>query len=125
MEGGMNKFLLSIAAVFCMTCSCFAVEIVKDGKATAEIVIPKDARNVENAEAFMNFILRPDVSRMISDAFPYLNPNLAARALLTPAQRANPASFPSDEDLKKLQSFEDIGLQARKIDEMVTALKGQ
>ena len=89
------------------------------------LVIPKNARNVENAQAFMNFILRPDVSRIISGAFPYLNPNLAARALLTPAQRANPASFPSDLDLKKMQSFEDIGPQAAKIDEMVTALKGQ
>ena len=89
------------------------------------LAIPKDAKNIENAEAFMNFILRPDVSRMISDAFPYLNPNLAARDLLTPAQRANPASFPSDEDLKKMQGFEDIGPQAAKIDEMVTALKGQ
>jgi len=88
------------------------------------LVIPKGARNVGNAEAFMNFILRPDVSRMISDAFPYLNPNLAARALLTPAQRANPASFPSDDDLKKMQGFEDIGPQAAKIDQMVTALKG-
>jgi len=89
------------------------------------LVIPKDSRNVENAEAFMNFILRPDISRQISDAYPYLNPNLAARELLTPAQRANPASFPSDEDIKKMQSFEDIGLQASKIDELVTALKGQ
>jgi|GEM_PF-4100030 len=35
------------------------------------------------------------------------------------------ASFPADADLKKMQSFEDIGLQAAKIDEMVTALKGQ
>ena len=89
------------------------------------LVIPKDSRNVENAEAFMNFILRPDISRQISDAFPSLNPNRAARELLTPAQLANPASFPSDEDIKKMQSFEDIGPQAAKIDEMVTALKGQ
>ena len=61
---------------------------------------------------------------MLSDAIPCLNPNLAARAMLTPAQRANPASFPSDEDLKKMQGFEDIGPQAAKIDQMVTALKG-
>jgi spermidine/putrescine transport system substrate-binding protein len=57
--------------------------------------------------------------------FPYLNPNLAARELLTPAQRANPASFPSDEEIKKMQMFQDIGQQASKIDEMVTSLKVQ
>ncbi len=89
------------------------------------LAIPKGAKNVENAEAFMNFILRPDISKQISDAFPYLNTNLPARELLTPVQRANPASFPADEDIAKMQSFEDIGTQASKIDEMVTSLKAQ
>ena len=89
------------------------------------LAIPKTAQNVENAEAFMNFILRPDVSKQISDAFPYLNPNLAARELLTPTQRANIASFPTDEEITTMQTFEDIGQQASKIDEMVTSLKVQ
>ncbi len=89
------------------------------------LAIPKASQNVANAEAFMNFILRPDISRQISDSFPYLNPNLAARELLTPAQRANQASFPADEDIKKMQMFQDIGQQASKIDEMVTSLKVQ
>jgi len=89
------------------------------------LVIPKSSQNVENAEAFMNFILRPDISRQISEAFPCLNPNLAARKLLTPEQRSNPASFPPDDDIKKMRGFEDIGLQASKIDEIVTALKAR
>jgi len=89
------------------------------------LAIPKDAKNPANAEAFMNFILRPDVSKEISDAFPYLNPNRAARELLTPEQRANPASFPSDEEIARMQVFEDIGPRALKIDEMVTPLKVQ
>jgi spermidine/putrescine transport system substrate-binding protein len=87
------------------------------------LAIPKTAKHPENAQAFMNFILRPDISKQISDAFPYLNPNLAARELLTPEQRANVASFPSAEELAKMQTFEDIGQQASKIDEMVTSLK--
>jgi spermidine/putrescine transport system substrate-binding protein len=89
------------------------------------LVIPKTSRNPGNAQAFMNFILRPDISRQISDAFPYLNPNLAARKLLTAAQRANPASFPTDEEISKMQTFEDIGPQAAKIDEIVTLLKAR
>ncbi len=89
------------------------------------LAIPKNSKNAANAEVFMNFILRPDVSKQISDAFPYLNPNLAARGLLTAGQRANPASFPSDADIAKMQTFEDIGQQASKIDEIVTSLKVQ
>lgn len=89
------------------------------------LAIPKTSQNPENAEAFMNFILRPDVSKQISDAFPYLNPNLAARALLTPAQRANPASFPTDDEISKMQTLEDIGPQTSKVDEIITSLKAQ
>jgi spermidine/putrescine transport system permease protein len=87
------------------------------------LAIPKGAKNTANAEAFMNFILRPDISKQISDEFPYLNPNLAARELLTPEQRANTASFPSDEDFGKMGIFKDIGKQGSKIDEIVTSLK--
>ncbi|MEI8313395.1 MAG: spermidine/putrescine ABC transporter substrate-binding protein, partial [Verrucomicrobiota bacterium] len=89
------------------------------------LAIPKAAQNAENAEVFMNFILRPEISKQISDAFPYLNPNVPARGLLTAGQRANPASFPTDDQISKLQTFEDIGQQASKIDEIVTSLKVQ
>jgi spermidine/putrescine transport system permease protein len=89
------------------------------------LAIPKSAKHVNNAELFINYILRPDVSAKISEAFPYLNPNLAARDLLTPAQRNNPASFPTADQLANMQTFKDIGEQATKIDELVTSLKAQ
>jgi spermidine/putrescine transport system substrate-binding protein len=89
------------------------------------LAMPKTAKNVGNAEAFMNFILRPDVSKKISDAFPYTNPNLAARKLLSEEQLNNKASFPIDADIAKMQVFRDIGTQGSKIDEIVTSLKAQ
>jgi len=89
------------------------------------LAIPKTAKNVNNAEAFMNFILRTDISKQISDAFPYTNPNLAARKILTEEQIRNKASFPSDEEIAKMQVFRDIGTQGSKVDELVTSLKAQ
>ncbi|MCX7868649.1 MAG: spermidine/putrescine ABC transporter substrate-binding protein [Terrimicrobiaceae bacterium] len=89
------------------------------------LAIPKGARNIEAAHQFMNFILRPDISARISAEFPYLNPNLAARALLPPEALANPASFPPDAELDKMQFFRDIGPRASVIDELVTSLKLQ
>jgi spermidine/putrescine transport system permease protein len=89
------------------------------------LAIPKSAKHVKNAELFINYILRPEVSAKISETFPYLNPNLAARDLLTPAQRNNPASFPTADQLANMQTFKDIGEQATKIDELVTSLKAQ
>ena len=47
------------------------------------LAIPKGAKNVEAAHKFINYILRPDVSKQISEEFPYTNPNLEARKLLT------------------------------------------
>jgi spermidine/putrescine-binding protein len=89
------------------------------------LAIPKTATHVKNAQLFMNFVLRPDISAKISDAFPYLNPNAAARELLTPAQRSNPASYPTADELARMQTFKDIGEQASKIDELVTSQKAE
>ena len=87
------------------------------------LAIPKTARHQANAERFMDFILRPEISRLISDAFPYTNPNLAARALLTPAQLANPASYPTPAQEKDLETFRDIGAMASEVDALVSELK--
>jgi spermidine/putrescine transport system substrate-binding protein len=82
--------------------------------------IPATAKNQGAAHRFLNYILRPEVSKQISDAFPYTNPNAAARKLLTTEALANPASYPAE---GKLQSFRDIGKAAAAIDRLVTDLK--
>ena len=87
------------------------------------LAIPKTAAHQVNAEAFMDFVLRPEVSKLISDAFPYTNPNLAARPLLTDAQRANPASYPPPEAEKDLETFRDIGGTSSEVDALVSELK--
>src|SRR5207253_3169763 len=50
------------------------------------LCIPAGSKNRDAAHRFINYILRPEVSKMISDEFPYTNPNAAARKLLTPEQ---------------------------------------
>lgn len=84
------------------------------------LAIPADAKNVDEAHQFLDYILRPEVSKLISDEFPYTNPNLAARKLLTPEQLANPASYPK---IEKYNTFRDIGKGAAAIDQLVTDLK--
>lgn len=85
------------------------------------LAIPANAKNKDAAHTFMNYILRPEVSVLISEAFPYTNPNAAARKLLSPEQLANPASYPPADS--PLQSFRDIGRAAADIDRLVTDLK--
>jgi spermidine/putrescine transport system substrate-binding protein/spermidine/putrescine transport system permease protein len=85
------------------------------------LAIPKGAAHVDAAHRFIDYILRPDVSKLISDEFPYTNPNLAARELLSRAQRENPASYPPGNP--KLATFRDIGPMAAEVDKLFTDLK--
>lgn len=89
------------------------------------LAIPRSSRNKDKAEAFMNFILRPEISEMISDEFPYYNPNAEARKLLTEEQLNNPASYPPGFDINQAQLFTDIGEQTSTVEELVTRLRGK
>ncbi len=85
------------------------------------LAIPASAKNKAEAHALINYILRPEISKIVSDAFPYTNPNLEARKLLSPEQLANPASYPPHPG--KLETFRDIGGAAAEIDQLMTDLK--
>jgi spermidine/putrescine transport system substrate-binding protein len=85
------------------------------------LAVPANAENPQGAFLFMNYVLRPEISKLISAEFPYTNPNAAARSLLSAEERANPASYPPGNP--KLDTFRDIGEAAIPIDKLVTDLK--
>ncbi len=87
------------------------------------LAIPVDAPNPEAALLFLNYILRPEVSKLISADFPYTNPNTEARKLLSPEELKNAASYPPGDP--KLEGFRDIGDSAVQIDKLITDLKAQ
>jgi spermidine/putrescine transport system substrate-binding protein len=82
--------------------------------------VPTTAQNQVGAEMFINYTLKPDVSKLISDKFPYLNPNAEGRKLLSKEQLENPGSYPPP---GKREIFRDIGKMASDIDKLVTDLK--
>jgi spermidine/putrescine transport system substrate-binding protein len=87
------------------------------------LAIPTTAQNVPAAHAFIDYLLRPEVSVKISADFPYTNPNVEARKLLTDAERANAASYPKGD--VKLTTFTDIGAAATEVDQLFTDVKAQ
>lgn len=89
------------------------------------LCILRSSSQVQAAQALINFLLRPDISAAISRLHPRLNPNAAARLLLTPEQLANPASFPTEEEFTRLKIFRGIGNQTLHIEELVNSLKAQ
>lgn len=84
------------------------------------LAIPVGAKNLGSAHAFLDFVLRPEISKQISDEFPYTNPNGEARKLLSAEQLANPASYPL---AQKLDTFRHLGETGALIDELITDLK--
>jgi spermidine/putrescine transport system substrate-binding protein len=87
------------------------------------MAIPKGAEHVDAAHRFIDYLMRPEVSRKISEEFPYTNPNVEARKLLTPEERANAASYPPGNP--KLATFRDIGPLAADVDKLFTDLKAK
>lgn len=71
--------------------------------------IPKNAVNVAEAHAFINYILRPEVSALISDEMGYSTPNAAALQLLPPELGGNPIVYPDEATLSRGQYLEDLG----------------
>jgi spermidine/putrescine transport system substrate-binding protein len=85
------------------------------------LAMPKGAKNRIAAHQFLDYILRPEVSKLISEEFPYTNPNGEARKLLTADELQNPASYPKL--TRKLDTFRHIGESGALIDELITDLK--
>lgn len=72
-------------------------------------VIPDGAKNKKTAEAFINFLLEPEISAEISQSFPYINPNKAAHPMIDKEIMSNTAIYLPEEDMKKVETVEDIG----------------
>jgi putrescine transport system substrate-binding protein len=67
--------------------------------------IPADAKNVDNAHKFIDYILRPEVVADITNYVWYSNPNLVANTtegLIDPEILEDPAIYPTEETLSKL-----------------------
>lgn len=71
--------------------------------------IPRGAENKENAEAFINFMCRPDVMAKNAEFVGYSLPSFAGRAALPEEMREDPVAYPPIETVEKCQAFQDMG----------------
>lgn len=67
------------------------------------MAIPTGAPNVDNANAFINYILTPEVHAAIAEEIQYACPNRAAVELLPAEQRDNPVIYPPDEVVNRCE----------------------
>ena len=70
--------------------------------------IPKNAKNVEGAEEFINFILEGEIGKEIVEFTGYSTPNSAVFDLLDEETRNNPNTYPPAEVLANTFTFSDV-----------------
>ncbi|MBL4935295.1 extracellular solute-binding protein [Clostridium sp. YIM B02515] len=86
-------------------------------------VIPKGAKNVRAAELFMNFIMEPEISAEISEAYPYGNPNTAAYQYIDKKILDDKGIYPPEEEVKKGEHLKDIGDSIKLYDDIWSEVK--
>lgn len=79
------------------------------------LAIPADAKNVEEAHAFINYLMKPDVIAKASNYVQYANGNLPAQKLMDEAVIKNPAIYPNEATLAKLFSISPYDPKAQRV----------
>jgi len=89
------------------------------------MTIAAGSPHVEAAHAFIDYILEPQVGAQLSNFIRYATPNAAALPEIRPADRENPAIYPPEELMGKLEYIRDLGPATRLYDEVWTAVKSR
>ena len=79
------------------------------------MAIPKDAKNVENAHRFIDYILRPQVHASLTNQVFYGNPNAASKPFVKPEIASNPVVFPPESELKKMTMPKVLSREAQRV----------
>jgi spermidine/putrescine-binding protein len=87
------------------------------------MAIPKGATHVDNAHAFMNYILDPHVGATLTNFTQYGSPNKAALPFIDKDLLKNPLVFPSQAELAKLPFQKDLGEDEIKYSDRWTQVK--
>lgn len=72
-------------------------------------VIPKGAKNKENAEKFLDFLCRPEIAKLNFDYITYSIPNSEGRNLLDEEYRNSTIAFPDPASLTNCETFRYLG----------------
>jgi putrescine transport system substrate-binding protein len=79
------------------------------------LAIPADAKNVEEAYAFIDYLMRPEVIAKASDYVQYANGNLASQQFISEEVLKNPSVYPDQETMKKLFTISPYGPREQRV----------
>lgn len=81
------------------------------------LAMPKDAKHVDEAYLFLDYLMRPEVIAEISDYVAYANGNAASFELIDEEVRTDPGIYPTEEARQNLYTFEVL---PPKVDRIIT-----
>ena len=88
------------------------------------LAMPKDAKHPNNAYAFIDYFLRPEVSASLTNELGYATANKASLGSVKPEIAQDSAVFPDAENLKKMVSPASLSNEAREsMSNVFTAFK--
>lgn len=73
------------------------------------LVIPKTAKHIDEAYAFINFMLKPENAAQNAEYIGYSTPNDAAKELLPDDVKNDQAFYPSEETIENLEVYDNLG----------------
>ena len=79
------------------------------------LAIPADAKHVDEAHAFINYLMRPEVIAKASNYVQYANGNLASQKFVDEAILKNPNVYPTDQVLKRLFTISPYGPKEQRV----------
>jgi putrescine transport system substrate-binding protein len=79
------------------------------------MAIPKDAKNVDNAHLFINYILRPEVAAALTNKVFYANPNAASLKFVKKDVAENKTIFLSAEDKGRMTPPDAVPQPIRRV----------
>ena len=79
------------------------------------LAIPADAKNVEEAHEFINYLMKPEVIAKASNYVQYANGNLASQEFLDTEVLENPSVYPPAEIVSKLFTISPYGPREQRV----------
>jgi len=89
-----------------------------DGKSNFWVdgwVIPSDAKNIEDAHLFLNYMMRPEVAAADSNFTWYATANATAKPLVDKEVTSSPAAFPTSDQVSQMYTLNPLPPKAERI----------
>jgi spermidine/putrescine transport system substrate-binding protein len=87
------------------------------------MVIPKGAEHKEDAMLFIDYMNRPEVAKKNAEYIGYSTTNVTAMAMLDEAVQNNPIAYPSIDQMKNNEVFNDPGAFIEQYNQIWTEIK--